>query len=642
LNLKIPQISILNIFLSFLIFGFINIFIILILLNKADIFTLFHSLFYLVPLIIAIIIIKKFGEKKHTEIKDYIIFKNKFVYIFFSTFLFLIASYNLNLLSPGIMLFVCSLLFTIILVQVFFSKINIWIFFIELIFLLLFIIFRVTLGYPLYFGATDILPHLEYANVILFTGHLLPIDYNSAYTYFPLLHIFNVISSILMNIDPRSSFFVISGISFCSSILILYIIISSIFGKKISLISCLLFSTTNTIIFFGLYMVPRTWAFYGFILLLYCIIKLGESKNNSFCYMILSLIFSVFLVCVHHGSNFPIIIVISIFLIFGYLFYKSSKKNCYPFFIYFLIFIFYIMLIAERTGASFVRKLFEAPEAEIVTTKTISAIPIINSNFFTDTVLFILNNSFEIIFCFFILIGIGVMIIKKDDSKYSFVFIALSLFSLSFWFSPVLVYFPIFTHLVLDRFVLFTIPFIFATFGFSIYHLMNVSYNHKVTQFIIIILFFSFSFLSLGNIPFTDYNFVSELHLQDTTGFTPYFSQEELDIFMFVYTNTDDGSLISTDLAASRFFEGKQYFNGVKNFNLKYFELLQIMDFKSSDLKQSYLIFRKGELMKTNKLRFPLVELTNYNYGYYENNINSQNIIYSSNSNLLIISDLRQ
>ncbi len=233
----------------------------LIFVKEIDISSFFRNLIFIgIIFLIPTLVLPKFNIQSGS-LKSYNAhYSSISVKIFFIVF-FLSICYLLITPSKSILFVILfTALFLIIFIQIIKLNVSSLIIIFELIITFLNIIFSVSLKYPLYFGATDILNHFDYSNLILLLGHTLPLDYNSAYTFYPLLHIITVISTYLLNIKLESAFYLISGLIFSFSILVLYTLFRFIITKRIALLACLLYCSSASIILYGLYFTPR---FYG-------------------------------------------------------------------------------------------------------------------------------------------------------------------------------------------------------------------------------------------------------------------------------------------------------------------------------------------------------------------------------------------
>jgi len=135
-------------------------------------------------------------------------------------------------------------LYALIFIHIFNRSSNHRIVLFEIFFLLLNIIYSVTLNYPLYFGGTDIFGHLFFSEVTFLSGHTIPTDLSISYADFPLFHIFISEVSLILDSSIRTSYFIIAAPAFAISIFFVYLIMFDISAdRRVSLLSSLFFSS---------------------------------------------------------------------------------------------------------------------------------------------------------------------------------------------------------------------------------------------------------------------------------------------------------------------------------------------------------------------------------------------------------------
>ena len=151
----------------------------------------------------------------------------------------------------------------------------------EIVLLSLDIIWGVTLKYPLYFGASDILEHLNHINMLIQSANTASL---ADYTYFPLFHIYHTVGVEITGLSLRNSFFTFAGIIWEFGILISYLIFYKISdSRRDALIICLLFTVSQPMISYGMYAITRSLAFVLFLFWLYLILpNRGNFKYISF------------------------------------------------------------------------------------------------------------------------------------------------------------------------------------------------------------------------------------------------------------------------------------------------------------------------------------------------------------------------
>ncbi len=173
------------------------------------------------------------------------------------------------------------LLYLIMFVQIFSRNISSSIILIEIAASMLNFIYGVTFVYPLYFGNTDILPHIRLAEIIAESGRLLP-ESMFLYSKFPLYHVLVAISAHITNMDLIDSLFLVTAPVFVIVLLFVYMLFYLVTNnKQISLLSCLVYSWSSVILFHGTYMVTRVLAFVFFMILFYLYYRVNSTHSAT-------------------------------------------------------------------------------------------------------------------------------------------------------------------------------------------------------------------------------------------------------------------------------------------------------------------------------------------------------------------------
>ena len=143
-------------------------------------------------------------------------------------------------------------------------------------------IYSLTLKYPLYFGATDTMPHLYISDITLLSGKIIPKDVDISYAVYPLYHIFVSICTMISGLPLQSAYFLFIPIPFLILIFFLYQISLYLTENiQISLIACLLYSVSSTIVFYGSYVVTRVFAYIGFVIILFLFFKMKRDPSSK-------------------------------------------------------------------------------------------------------------------------------------------------------------------------------------------------------------------------------------------------------------------------------------------------------------------------------------------------------------------------
>ncbi len=314
------------------------------------------SLLYFLPLLVFLLLFlifkNNFLDSFYTPLKNLIIIPN-----IVSKRLHQIIMFNLFLITLGFLslayyptrnllyLIIVSLNGTILFVQVLLTKnLKPSYFFLQAILISLGLTWGVTLKYPLYYGYTDILPHLSFISTIAEQG---VINITGIYENFPLYHTFLATAKILMGSSIQASYFIILGFISVCFLLLPYIIFFQITKNiKLSLTISLLFLFSSVVIFESRYLVTRNFAVILTLFILYLLLKqINNSKKIIFKTLIL--IFSLNLILMHHiTSLFFLIILIGLLII------KNVTNTRFSFQNYFLIFgtgvVYYWLYVARK------------------------------------------------------------------------------------------------------------------------------------------------------------------------------------------------------------------------------------------------------------------------------------------------------
>lgn len=615
----------------------------LILPDEINLSSFFRNLIFItIIFLIPIVVLPKFDIQNGS----FTSYKNQFnlvsAKIFFIIF-FLSISYLLVIPSKSILfILLLTALFLIIFIQIIKLNVSFLIIIFELVITFLMIIFSVTLKYPLYFGATDILLHLDYSKLISISGHTLPLDYSSAYTFYPISHLITVISSEILNIKIESAFYLTSGLIFSLSIIFLYALFRFITTQRIALLACLLYCSSASIIFYGLYMTPRSMAYILYLLLLFLIIKMNFVDINKTKYFILTIPICIALVFVHHASNFqilPIFLLFFLTLAFFNVINGNNKKLIYfPVLILGVLVIIHWFYIAQTFSMSLIqyaKKVLESDAAGLSPSYFQQNL-VIQKGLFEENISFIISYAPIIILFLFVFLGIGI-ICKQNANKKLLVFGVLAFLSTPFWAPSLISLINIFESFVFDRIILFTSPFIMLMFGYGLYNSITYSNERKNTYIIsiITILFLIYTFLSLGTIPFYDYKI--EVFTNNTNLGRFSFYEKDFAFINFADRFISSGSTIISDNFIARYYEGKSDFEGIENYDIKYYKYKELGNLKNIESEKGYIIFRQEYLEKQKIMTGNTSVLPFEKNRALEDNFNIFEKIYSSNFNMIYL-----
>ncbi|HBH12212.1 MAG TPA: hypothetical protein DDX29_03685 [Clostridiales bacterium] len=522
----------------------------------------------------------------------------------------------------------------IIFLQLFSEKISPTVILLEIVLLSLNMIFGVTLKYPLYFGGTDILAHLFFAEVTYLSGHVIPSDLDLSYTYFPLFHIFISEATQITGLTLSKIYFVVTGLSYTVIIPILYITFEKILkNKRLSLLICLLYATTSIVIYYGPYMVTRVMAFVGFVILLYLIYSREHyrGRGHSTSYSVILTLVALFLTLVHQVSLPQIVALLLLLLFFEYFTRVKVCLKARELVLVSVLFIGYWLYAAwsfteEVIKSRTVPKYFE----EIV----------IKSSIQPENVAYFLQNNVDVvIFLFFALIGIGV-VLKFQKRSYIATLALFSLASLALYVpNPLQTMWQTMTLFRFDRFMLFLSPFMAFIMGYGVYAVLRSPFRRKsctyltliVTLVLIAILTFSSTTNSQNAPDCTD------LWQNESTRF---FGETDLVTFAFIEEDVPSGGTMYSDYFVARYFSPRDYFQTADVLGLKYYSSNMIKT-NFVDSYTGYIIFREGEYLKSKHLLFGSFSDTDRfsyspeNYCQLSDSLNALNKVYVNRDNNL-------
>lgn len=519
--------------------------------------------------------------------------------------------------------FLLVLIDILLLIQIFTDSFSIKLILCELVFTALNSIYGVTLKYPLYFGGTDLMPHLFLSDVIILLEKTAPSDLSIGYAYFPLYHIFISETTNILGLDLQFSFFLILGIISSLSILFVYLIAKSLSqNEQLSILSCLLYSASVVVVYYNMYMVTRTMAFIGFLILLYLLFK-NTSYKLAPSFKILSILLAVFLLLVHQVSLPQMLILLFLLLLCDALtstrqkintsFFTLLSVSLFGYWLY-VAYLFTQYVLATRAQKNYYEHLIINPSIEAV-------------NYMS----YIYGHLDVPITLFFILIGIGFVLISNRCREIKSIGL-FSLITLVLYIpNPIQLLWQTMNLFRFDRFALLLSPFMSFIMAIGVvvfYKFISSKYNSKLAFMIILISFSVFSFTSLiysapeSNLPLTD---------------SPkdYFSSEELQGFDFIFNHVTFGSAIHSDYYTSRYFIQSK-FNESDKLNLPYYTNYGINDINELNQTDGFIVLRSKDYEDSGLLfgyssRY-LYEYTEENTELMESSLSGIDKIYSAPS----------
>ena len=375
-------------------------------------------------------------SKNHEFSVKYIICyssNKKMIFTVFILFYVLsIISLRFNNTRPWYYFILISLLYGIVAIQIFSKDYNKYIILFCIILINFNLIYSVLINYPFYFYSTDTIIHLNLAEVTKIFGHIIPTELDYDYSKFPLYHIYLAESSLISNINVYLTHGVISIILSLLPILIVYKIMELIsHSTQMSLLCSLFFSFNPTILSQETNLIPLNFAFIGFILILYILIKVYLSRyiGRKLEIQMLLIILFFYTVIVHHVSIFIIFSLLFILAISVYIVTENFPKNYTKmFFIFVTITISYWIF----TSSDLIR-LLNLIFSSAVSAEGLSITIITETTTIANSFLLFFSNHLDLpLYSLFIFIGIGILYYKKNSGKLAviFAFMTMILFSI--------------------------------------------------------------------------------------------------------------------------------------------------------------------------------------------------------------------
>jgi len=444
------------------------------------------------------------------------------------------------------------------------------------------LIYSVTLNYDFYFGTTDLMPHIFLSSYIANTGQMIPTSL-SDYAYFPLYHIFIAEATELLHLSTKSSLFLVTAPVYAITIIFLYYLFNYItHNRQISLLSCVLFSASSVVLYYGTYVITRTMAFIMFVVLLYLIYSVNF-KKDEFSLKILSVIVAIFITLVHNVSLPQFVLLLVILLASEYIIGNGSYINKSFFILVNVTFTAYWFFVAyvfvQRSLAPrFNSQLFDSVVLTAGGTDTLQQS--------LTSLIGLLDNS---IFLFFALIGIG-FLLKNYRKNYASVIGLFALLTLIFYIpNPINTIWQLVVLFRTDRFMLFVSPFMAFIMAYGLYVFWNFMANNsskKLSSAFLVILLFS-TFVLVSSV-FS----IADSSLLGNEATHQYFTSEELSGFDYVTKYVSTNSSIYTDYYSSRYF-----YNPLTN--LSSYDNYRIGDVTTIPQYKGYVVLRTNEFLRS-------------------------------------------
>jgi hypothetical protein len=550
-----------------------------------------RGLIVAVPGCIAVFFLLFLQKKTPQEIQTVDLFTTHPELLYWFFIIIFISSISLLIISPYRSLYyflMLSLLASTIAVQILSKNLHPEFILIEIILFMLNIILGVTLKYPFYFGFTDIAPIIDTMQVTALSGHVIPPDFDLSYTNFPLYHILIAESSLMMNLDIHTTFFLVSSIVYVAVMVILFKIVH-FFLKNVqfALFTCLLYSCTSIVITYGTYVVPRVMAFLGFLILLYLSLKRMYEKD-TWPFFILQYLLVCYIILVHQVSIFQILSLL-VFLL-GSEWLMESHKTISPLFLatFFTISLSYWFFIATE----FFRVVVQNSKMALMSESLSFIRPSIQAGNELD---YLFTNIDSAIMVLLIFIGLGYLLWNwQDRSRTALGFFGLVM--LPFYIPNPLQL--LWTSLVLfraDRMMLLLAPFFSIIMGIGVYSLISQLERRKYRMdrvlILIFIVIFLFAFFSLTS------NNAPDSKDLPWRGPRRHFNQQEIDSYTFAFRYIPYGSQLYSDYYTNRYFLFKKNFSEAEELNIPYFSISPMALFYNGQPGSGFHIFRYSEFL---------------------------------------------
>lgn len=497
----------------------------------------------------------------------------------------------------------------------------------QIVLLSLDLIWGLTLKYPLYFGDTDILVHMNLIHTIVQTGHVQ--TYYPDYEQYALYHIFMALGIDITGASIRTTVFILAGLSWQVGIVFAFLLFRHLAkSTRMALVACLLFAASSQVIFYGSYAIPRALAFVLFMGWLYLIVDKAQRDTR---YVFLSVVVLAAMIMTHHLNvlyAIPVLFAAYVCQLFVRRFRQEHTLDLL--FVYLLTIgavSYFLWAASGMTGAA-----IGAIWTNLIALEEgIKSLSGITNGFGMDVVFGTLYYSFALLLC---LLGIRTILkrLQLTDTRITEGAFGLAGFVLLVVYVPGFLYlFPLSDLLLTDRLSLMASPFVALLMAYGVLHLLRArpfaarslhthAYSYALPVVLIIIATF-FSATSIGNAK--DTNYLPQTKNVDS----PYFTQSELDSFSFLAHRADSSLTFYTDYATSRddysfgipTAQPYAYTYGAGIGNETAVSNRSIIR-NISEVRQGYLVLRLAELQRkqslgflpptgTNPVRYPISEL---------------------------------
>ncbi|HOW15081.1 hypothetical protein [Methanosarcina sp.] len=449
--------------------------------------------------------------------------------------------------------------------------------------------YSVTLNYDFYFGTTDILPHIFLSEFTAATGQTIPTSL-SDYAFFPLYHILIAEASEILNISVKTSLFLITAPIYATTVVFIYYLFSQItYNRQISLLSCLLYSATSIVLYYGANVITRTMAYIGFVILLYLIYSVNF-KEEKFSLKALSVVVLFFLTLVHNVSILQFVLLIAIVFASEYI-VGAGNYVSKPFFLllnvtftsywFFMAYLFMQRGLTPRLQSHFWDSIvITAGGSDVLEEGLLSLIGLLDKS----------------VFLFFALIGIG-FLLKNYRKNYASVLGLFALLTLIFYIpNPLNTIWQFKVLFRVDRFMLFVSPFMAFVMGYGIYVFWNYMDRYGSKKFntvlFVAVLFSTFVFIS-------SVFSISDSNMLGQSAEHEYFNGHELSGFEHVYKYIPEGSAVYSDYYTTRYFYLPSVPEKSLGMDFSIYDNYRIDNVSELSSYRGYVVFRTREFLRS-------------------------------------------
>ena len=477
------------------------------------------------------------------------------------------------------------LLYVVILIQIFSNKTSKVMLLSEIMLTQAAFIWSSVQKYDFYFGGTDIMAHQFMATITHLSGRVLPPEFGG-YTDFPLYHIFVAECSHVLGLNIETIIFSFTWpISVIGIIFVYYIFLHIVRNEQIALLGGLIYSMSAVGLTHSVYMIPRSLAFIGFLMLFYIMTSSNWLKNPYVKCACVTLI-GVFTVLVHQVSILLIIALLSLLVVCEW-FVGNEKYVTGPSFIFIVVMSvgYWIYVALSFARSTFMSRLdtdrWENPVV-IRATDLLPADPMTTWSYY-------INSVGSEIFLFFAVIAIG-WILWRKKSDYLTVLALFALITLVLYVpNPLHMIWQIRELLAVNRFNLLLGPFMALIMGMGIYILSKYLITAKIpinsVCILLIVILFLYGSSTTGLLEI------------DPSINRESFNSDEVQGLDFIYKYVPYGSTIHTDFFSWRYLD-VSYFSETDALGLPYFTTGVIAGLDNVPSYSGYIVLPYNEFTR--------------------------------------------